>query len=311
MRPSGFTLIEILVATATASILMAGIYGAYTCQQRIRADQRQVVEMQQNLRATLSLLQTEIRMAGFDPTWRDAGRDGHDDYRNADGIDNDCDGRTDLPADADEGHDRAGIVAAGPHRIQIRLDRDGNADFCGSRELVAFGFSGAADRNRDGIADAGVARLNRGFKDRALNQPVGDSLQAVAFAYAFDRDGPAGWPDGEIDTDGGQIIWAHDSDGDGLLDMALDTDQNGFIDSADDIDKDGMLNDRPLAHPVPLTSIRAVRIWLLGRTRAPVYGPAGNGPAVVGNRILVSAAKDRYRRMLHTGVVLCRNLGLR
>ncbi len=311
MNRRGFTLVEIMVATATASILMAGIYGVFISQQQIRADQRRVVEMQQNLRATLCLLLAEFRMAGFDPSWTDADRDGRDDTRLADGIDNDCDGRTDLAADDDEDLDRAGIVKAGAHRIQIRLDRDGSADFCGSRELVTFGFADSGDRNRDGVADRGVARLNRGFKDRALNQPVGEDLQAVAFAYAFDRDGPAGWPDGKIDTNGKAIIWAYDTDGDGWLDMALDTDQNGIIDNADDVNGDGVLNDAPLDRPAALESIRAVQVWLLGRTRTPIDGRIHSGTTVVGSRILIESGNDGHRRMLLTGVSFCRNLGLR
>jgi type IV pilus assembly protein PilW len=311
MNQRGFTLTEIMIATATASILMAGIFGIFTSQQRIRADQRRVVQMQQNLRSTLSLLQTEIRMAGYDPSWTDAGDDGLDDRRLTDGIDNDCDGQTDQPADVDEDRDGAGIVKAGAHHLQIRLDRDGNADFCGSRELVAYGFANTADRNRDGIADAGTARLNRGFKDRALNQPVGENLQAVGFAYAFDRAAPAGWPDGNIDTEGQGIIWAYDADGDGQLDTALDTDQNGIIEPADDTNADGVLNDRPLDQTVPLTSIRAVQVWLLGRTRTPIRGQSPPGVYVVGSIIVAPPAGDRHRRMLLTGIVACRNLGLR
>ena len=313
MNHRGFTLTEVMVAMAITTILMAGIYGVFAAQQRIRADQRQMVAVQQNLRSTLSLLQAEIRMAGFDPTWRDGGRNGRDQNRLTDGIDNDCDGRTDLPDDVDEDHDRAGIVKAGPHRIQIRLDRDGNADFCGSRELVEYGFSGAADRNGDGIADAGGDRLSRGFKNRALNQPIGEDLQAVAFAYGFVWDGPAGWPDGEIDTDAdsGGIIWAADTDGDGRLDTALDTDKNGRIEPADDTNGDGMLNDRLLVHPVPLKSIRAVQVWLLGRTSTPVYGYASTATVVVGSRILNAVGNNGHRWMLLTGIAVCRNLGLR
>ncbi|KPJ75105.1 MAG: hypothetical protein AMJ54_15910 [Deltaproteobacteria bacterium SG8_13] len=300
-----------MVATATASILMTGIYGVFVSQQRIRTGQQLAVEMQQNLRSTLSLLQAEIRLAGFDPSWTGAGGHGRDETRLFDGIDNDCDDLTDQPADMDEDRDLAGIVKAGAHRIQIRLDRDGNADFCGSSELVEFGFSGSADRNRDGIADAGVARFSRGFKDRALNQPVSEDLQAAAFAYAFDWNGAAGSPDGDIDTDEAGIIWAYDADGDGKLDTALDTDKNGIIDRADDTNGDGVLNDRPLAHPAPLGSIRAVKVWLLGRTRSPVHGHASAGARVVGSRILVPDDGDRHRRMLLTGIVVCRNLGLR
>ncbi len=311
MNHRGFTLTELMIATATASILMAGVFGVFAAQQRIRTDQQLVVELQQNLRSTLSLLQAEIRLAGFDPTWTDIDGDGRDDSRLSDGVDNDCDGLVDLPADRDEDRNIAGVVKAGPHRIQIRLDRDGNADFCGSAELVEFGFARSADRDHDGIADAGIARLNRGFKNRALNQPIGEGLQSVAFAYAFDRDGSGGWPDGEIDTHEEGIIWAYDADGDGLLDTALDTDQNGRIDRDDDANGDGILNDRALDRPVSLDSIRAARVWLVGRTRAPLRSHAGADMRIAGSRVLVPPAGDRHARMMFTAVAVCRNLGLR
>ncbi len=311
MNQRGVTLAEIMIAMAVAAILLAGIYTVFVSQQRIGSDQQRVVDMQQNLRSTLTLLQSEIRMAGFDPTWIDADGDGQDDRRLADGIDNDCDAAVDLPADADEHLDRAGILKAGAHRIQIRLDRDGSSDFCDSQELVEFGFAGSSDRNGDGIADQGVARLNRGFKDRALNQPIGENLQAVGFAYAFDGDGPAGRPDGKIDTVGEKIIWAYDADGDGRLDTALDADKNGFIDAADDLNGDGVLNDWPLDRPAALASIRAVRVWLLGRTPAPVRLRNQPRTYTVGSRVLTPPADDGCRRMLISGIIFCRNLGLR
>ena len=64
----GFTLVEILVAIAIAGVVMAGIYSAYSSQQRSYIVQEQVAGMQQNLRASMDLMEREIRMAGYDPT---------------------------------------------------------------------------------------------------------------------------------------------------------------------------------------------------------------------------------------------------
>jgi type IV pilus assembly protein PilW len=64
----GFTLTEILVAMAIAGVVMAGIYSAYSSQQRSYIVQEQVAGMQQNLRASMDLMEREIRMAGYDPT---------------------------------------------------------------------------------------------------------------------------------------------------------------------------------------------------------------------------------------------------
>jgi len=63
---SGFSLIELMVAMALASILMAGIATAYWVQTQTAREQQMVVEMQQNMRAAMYFLQRDIRMAGYD-----------------------------------------------------------------------------------------------------------------------------------------------------------------------------------------------------------------------------------------------------
>jgi len=63
----GFTLIELMVAMALVGIVMAGIISSYTGQQEAQLSQKQVVEMQQHIRAGLYIMAREIRMAGYDP----------------------------------------------------------------------------------------------------------------------------------------------------------------------------------------------------------------------------------------------------
>ena len=64
----GFSLIELLVAMAASSILMAGIYSFYFAQTKSNRTQQSVVQMQQNMRAGMYLLEREIRMAGYSAT---------------------------------------------------------------------------------------------------------------------------------------------------------------------------------------------------------------------------------------------------
>jgi prepilin-type N-terminal cleavage/methylation domain-containing protein len=125
----GFTMVELMIAMVIASIVAAAIVMAFDSQEKSQVNQHLVVEMQQEARAALYLMQKDIRMAGYDETWEDGNSDGIDDNRPSDGLDNDCDGVIDAPADADEGNDITGIVQAGPHLIQIRLDEDGDGDF--------------------------------------------------------------------------------------------------------------------------------------------------------------------------------------
>ena len=68
MNRKGFTLIELLVAMVVASIVMAAIYSVYHSQTQTYRTQQLVVQMQQNIRAALYLMESEIRMAGYSAT---------------------------------------------------------------------------------------------------------------------------------------------------------------------------------------------------------------------------------------------------
>ena len=68
MNRKGFTLIELLIAMVVASIVMAAMYSVYRSQTRTHRTQQLVVQMQQNMRAALYLLESEIRMAGYSAT---------------------------------------------------------------------------------------------------------------------------------------------------------------------------------------------------------------------------------------------------
>jgi type IV pilus assembly protein PilW len=66
--PEGFTLPELVVAMAITLILVGAVYATYKSQQDSYVVQDQVVEMQQNLRAALHMMASDIRMAGYNPT---------------------------------------------------------------------------------------------------------------------------------------------------------------------------------------------------------------------------------------------------
>ncbi|MFZ0613401.1 MAG: prepilin-type N-terminal cleavage/methylation domain-containing protein [Desulfobacterales bacterium] len=301
---NGFTLMELMIAMVIASIVAAAIMMSFDSQQKTQVNQQLVVEMQQDERAALYLMQQDIRMAGYDETWEDSNSDGVDDIRGSDGIDNDGIGG---PDSANEDSDIAGIVEARPNYIQIRLDENRNGDFRDDNDLVTYALaSGTAltTIDPDGLADAGAMELKRCNKVGGNLERLADSVQAVAFGYAFDNDSPGGpgVPDGVIDTDGsGNIIWAFDSDGDYLLDKQFDGNGDGIIDESD--------TPVALTSTVPLDRIRAVRIWILARTRLPLRDHHNVQTYVVGDKVI--AADDNYERVLLTTTVNCRNLGLR
>lgn len=269
---AGHTLVELMIAMAIAAILVTAIFKVYQILQKSHSKQELAVEMQQNLRAAVSLIKREIRMAGYDP----AANDGED---------------SDSDDDIDDEEESAstGILAAGRHMIQVTFDLDGDIDI-DSNERVAYGFANLYDSDGDGIADDGGAPFGRRAGDGNLIG-VAENIQAVGFAYAFDND-----HDRNLDTDDGtidgNIIWAYDSDP-GDADNLLTTD---------------LATGLALADPVPLSDIRAVRIWILARTRAPVRGEFDSRTYTVGNRIITSA--DKYQRSLVSTTVYCRNMGL-
>lgn len=64
---NGFTLVEILVAMAIASIVMAAIFVTHQAQVQGKITQEVTLEMQQGGRAAIDLMTRELRMAGCDP----------------------------------------------------------------------------------------------------------------------------------------------------------------------------------------------------------------------------------------------------
>lgn len=64
----GVTLIELIVTVALSGFVIASIYMSFKAQQRASTSQQEVAAIQQNLRAAAHLMESEIRMAGYDPT---------------------------------------------------------------------------------------------------------------------------------------------------------------------------------------------------------------------------------------------------
>ncbi|MCL2791203.1 MAG: prepilin-type N-terminal cleavage/methylation domain-containing protein [Desulfobulbus sp.] len=66
-KQRGFTLVELLVATAVGGVLMGAVMTAFLSQHETYIVQDDVVEMQQNARVAMDMLTRDIRSIGYDP----------------------------------------------------------------------------------------------------------------------------------------------------------------------------------------------------------------------------------------------------
>lgn len=73
LNQRGFTLVEIMITVAIASLVMGAVYTSFTSQQHTYVAQDQVVEAQQSVRAAMNLMSREIRMANYAPITRAGG----------------------------------------------------------------------------------------------------------------------------------------------------------------------------------------------------------------------------------------------
>jgi len=64
-KERGFTLVEVLMAMAIATLLLGSMYSVYTSNYKTFRVQEQIAEAQQNARGALQLMSRDIMMAGY------------------------------------------------------------------------------------------------------------------------------------------------------------------------------------------------------------------------------------------------------
>ncbi|MFH1975915.1 MAG: PilW family protein [Pseudomonadota bacterium] len=266
----GITLIELMVAMAVAGIVLMAIYSAYHTQSSMYRTQTVVLNMQQNIRGGLYLMEREIRMAGYDQD--DTGNFGITDIRFYD-INN-------------------SLNSNGNSAITFTSDLNDNG-IIDSNETYSFSIFDYPVSTPDGIID--LARV----VGSGGRQIIAESIEALFLAYAYDNNG-----DGMLDTSAnGNIIWAFDSDNNNILDRILDTNDDGEI----DID-DSTAGTSIGGSGVAVGSIRAVKVWLLARTKTAMLKYTDNNTYVVGNRRITP--DDNFKRELLVTTIKCRNMGM-
>ncbi len=149
----GFTIVELLVATALSGIVLTGIYSSYYSQQKSYVAQGQISSMQQNLRAALYHMEREIRMAGYNPV----------------------------------GESGAGIQTNGTDSIRVTMDitddsgtGDPDGDTGDAGEDITYSLS---DTDGDGDND-----LARNDANGSGTQTVAEDIDALNLVYLNEED---------------------------------------------------------------------------------------------------------------------------
>jgi len=154
-----------MITLAMSGIIIAAVYTTYTIQQKTYIAQDQVVEMQQNIRAAITTMIQEIRMAGYDPT---------------------------SSANSTIVPPTAPATAVSSIKFQQDITNpsgtalDGDGTINGPNEDITYGFKSTDDANGDGIVDNadGVASLCRDTGGGL--QPIAENIQAIEFLYTLE-----------------------------------------------------------------------------------------------------------------------------
>lgn len=181
--------------------------------------------------------------------------------------------------------DNAGLQLLGLNRVKFRFDLDGDGVTAGEdpAEEIDYRLVGT-DLTRNG-------------------EVMAENIEAVAFAFGYDSDG-----DDVMDNDGASppntyfaIAGPVASGGVGPLDGSV----NWYW-----VNNDGTTTDSGV--PARFADIRAVKIWLLGRTGAADPNFTNTETFYVGPQTVAPGDNDNlhHRHRLLETVVRCRNLGL-
>lgn len=161
-HPSGFTLIELMIAMVMGLVLLAALYSFFIFQNKELKKQEQITEMQQNARMAMDMISRDLAMAGFG---------GY----NATAILPRCTGTT-TAANAP----CVGITAANANSISFTMDVNDDAS-----TGVPDGDRDDANENitYDVYTSGGVSTLGRKSSTSSVKQPVLSYVSSLSFTY--------------------------------------------------------------------------------------------------------------------------------
>jgi prepilin-type N-terminal cleavage/methylation domain-containing protein len=303
---SGFTLIELLVSIPLGLVLVGGVYMTFKAQQNSYLTQDQIGAMQQNLRGAMYLLTRDILMAGYltrldtNPHSLDWDARGGEESKKAimiagdnisatgDGVKDDTDIVVIVKA-SDKGRVLGEAEEATGDRITLEeMDVDLNTSGKRFGVLVKEDLSKADFFEVQSIAGTTIT-LTGGL---AVNYGEGDLLRrADIIVYKIDDD--AARPSlrrRNLGQDNGYQVVAQDIDN---MQIRYQLSSGAWTDDPAGSEPD----------------IRAVRVFLVGRTANPQRGYRDTtGYHFADNPI--THPNDAYRRQVLLSTVKTRNLGL-
>ena len=266
----GFTLIEVMITLAIFGIVIGAVFFAYRNQLRAYVVQKDITEMQQNVRTALYLISRELKLAGLDPT----------------------------------GDAKSGITTADAHTITFSMDIAG-----GANDGIDNDDDGIVDEGSDGFDNNGNGYFDEPDEAEWYNGSTADANERVTYALSNDADSN-GRNDGlgsESDTGdtchilrNGQLLALNI---DALNFVYLDEDGNALAtpvaDTTDIRSVQVCVVGRTGATESPFAySYRNNQAYQNQR-------PAPGGPQEI-----LPLQNDSFHRVLMTSEIKCRNMGL-
>lgn len=322
-RQSGFTLLELMVATTIMGVVLVFVLGTMVSTQKKAASIDDTVEVQQAARQIADIIERDLRHTGMMVA----------DSAAMCGVDNTTapdrfwvtDWETVIPGvDLDP---RLGATLTGAVNLPIlgsfflvdsvvleestpapAYDTDGDnvldSDFAiGGGVIIADQANpqrGSACGTVTGVTSPNLLRVNlvAGALDPVVVGMLTPSIIAVpAIEYSVNAAGQlfrGPFPLAE-NVEDLQLAWAVDTDDDNVIDATLG---------------DG-ISPNYTAQGTSAASLREVRLNVVMRTAQPEPDLSTGNPIATENRAAVAAVNDGFRRRVYTTVVRLRNLGRR
>lgn len=311
----GFSLVELLVALAITGIVATAVFSVFKSQSDSYQVQGQILEMQQNLRASLDIITGDIRMAGYN-------LNGVTDAIETGSIDFDNDGTEDLVSNNNPslgGTDALSLkmFTGRPIPVVKHTAAAANLSVCDSGDLQVGDKLLAVDVSTAQYQFLQITNIqspncatecggpcnkivfNSGLSDFNSAGGLGSSYldgtigRFSAVTYYIEPDSNA---DGSADDPA--LMRSEDFGAPEVVASGIEDMQVVYLDA----------DDNPTSTPA---DIRRVRLTLLARSRNPLdnFGVAGSTrPAIEDHAAAVAA--DSYKRRRLTRLITCRNLGL-